>query len=166
MTLEQIISATAHDPGQVDLFHNAAQMWNRNQFWRSMRSNGGRTMPDHLRRMIDKDFGGLDELRRMLHDGSVEQFGSGWAWLAFGGAKMFVTATSNADNPLVHDATALLAIDVWEHAYYLAYQNRRNEFVDTFLDNPVNWEHDAEWLDAVVAHRIGTKHARSKQRQA
>ena len=97
--------------------------------------------------MIDREFGGYAELKKMLHEKAVKQFGSGWAWLVFDRGKLAVTSTGNAENPLVTGGAALVAIDVWEHAYYLDYQNRRPDFVTTFLDHLVSWEDAAARLD-------------------
>jgi Fe-Mn family superoxide dismutase len=166
MTLEQIIESTAQEAKSIELFNNAAQAWNHDKFWHSMRPDGGGEPPERLERLIAKDFGSVDRLRHALRDRGVRQFGSGWAWLAFDGDKLFVTSTSNADNPLIEGAAALLAIDVWEHAYYLDYQNRRQEFVDAFLDRLVNWQHAAESLDMAIEGGIGRDIRRARRRRA
>jgi len=152
MTLEEIVRASGDDEENVDLFHNAAQVWNHDLFWRSMRPAGGGAPTGDLQRMIARDFGTQDRLRKALHESGVKQFGSGWAWLVVDGGKLSVTATANADNPLTADKTALLAIDVWEHAYYLDYENRRPEFIDAFLDRLVNWQHASERLQLAAEH--------------
>lgn len=150
MTLEEIVRASADDEKNADLFHNAAQVWNHDLFWRSMQPGGGGKPTGALKRMIARDFGSPDRLCMALHKCGVKQFGSGWAWLVVDGDKLAVTATSNADNPLTAGKTALLAIDVWEHAYYLDYENRRPEFVDAFLDRLVNWEHAGDRLGQLM----------------
>ena len=145
--LEDIIKATAKDPAQASLFNNAGQIWNHDLFWRSMRPGGGGEPGGELRKLIDRDFGGHEQMRKQLHDRAVNQFGSGWAWLCYDGGKLSVTSTSNADTPLAHGMTALLAIDVWEHAYYLDYQNRRADFVEVFLSKLVDWDAAAARLN-------------------
>ncbi len=145
-TLEQIIKAAAKDRKQTTLFNNAAQVWNHDLFWRSVMPDGGGEPEAELSELIERDFGSYSELRESLKDHAVNQFGSGWAWLVFDGSKLSATSTGNADNPLVHGKTALLALDVWEHAYYVDYQNRRAEYVDAFLDNLVNWRHAVELM--------------------
>jgi superoxide dismutase, Fe-Mn family len=149
MTLDEIIRATAKDSSQKLLFNNAAQVWNHDMFWRSMKpKTGGGEPTGELRQMIDRDFGGVDGLKKELKDKAVKQFGSGWAWLVLKDGKLTVTSTGNAENPLSEGGTALLAIDVWEHAYYLDYQNRRPDFVDTFLAHLGSWEDAAARLSA------------------
>ena len=152
MTLEEIITASAKDAAQVGLFNNSAQVWNHDLFWRSMKPNGGGEPKGELRQAIERDFGSVEELRKQLADKAVKQFGSGWAWLVAQNGKLSVTSTANAQNPLVTGGTALVALDVWEHAYYLDRQNRRPEFVDIFLKNLVNWDHAAERFNAAGAH--------------
>jgi len=147
MTLEEMVKESARDASHQGVFNNAGQVWNHDLFWRSMKPNGGGEPQGELRQAIDRDFGSFEELKKQLADKAVKQFGSGWAWLVASGGKLSVTSTANAQNPLVQGGTALLAIDVWEHAYYLDYQNRRAEFVDLFLKNLVNWDNAAARFD-------------------
>jgi Fe-Mn family superoxide dismutase len=158
-TLEEIIKAAAKDrKSNPVLFNDSAQIWNHDLFWRSMTSEGGGEPDGQLMEQVDRDFGGYSELRQTLKDEAVKLFGSGWTWLVFDGGKLKVTSTQNAENPLVTGGKALLALDVWEHAYYVDYQNRRPEFVDAYLENLVNWRHAAELFDQ--ARRAGETGAR------
>jgi Fe-Mn family superoxide dismutase len=138
-TLEEIIMATAKDESKQGIFNNAAQVWNHTFYWNSMKSGGGGKPQGKLAAQIDKDFGSYEKFKEQLKQTGVTQFGSGWAWLVLDKDKLKVIKTSNADLPMVHGQRALLAIDVWEHAYYLDYQNRRPDYITIFLDQLVNW---------------------------
>jgi len=162
MSLEDIVRETARDEKYVGLFRNAAQLWNHDMFWRSMRPEGGGRPEGALAQRIARDFGGYESMLEALKDCAVKQFGSGWAWLVFRDGKLSATATHDADNPLVDGATPLLALDVWEHAYYLDYQNRRPEYVAAFLDRLANWRHAAEMLETVT----GAGEVKEKRRAA
>ena len=148
--LEEIVKAAAGDPDMTDLFNNAAQIWNHTFFWSSMAPGGGGQPGGALASRIDKDFGSFDKFCEGFQQAAVTQFGSGWAWLVEDGSKLAVTKTANADTPLVHGQKPLLTIDVWEHAYYLDYQDRRPDFVKTFLEKLANW--------AVVVKRLKQPH--------
>lgn len=139
LTLEEIIQKTADDSGRRHIFNNAAQSWNHSFFWDCIAPDGGAQPDGELARQIDRDFGSFGKFREAFLWAAKNQFGSGWAWLVLDGGRLTVTATPNAVPPMVHGQQALLTCDVWEHAYYLDYQNRRGEFVMTFLDNLVNW---------------------------
>jgi len=143
MPLEDIVRDAARDQAHVAIFNNAGQVWNHDLFWRSMKPSGGGEPKGELRQAIERDFGSVDEMLKQLADKAVKQFGSGWAWLVNEGPRLSVTSTANAFNPLVSGGTALLALDVWEHAYYLDRQNRRPEYVDIFVKNLVNWDNAA-----------------------
>lgn len=145
-SLEAIITASAGQADKAGLFNNAAQIWNHDFFWKSMKPQGGGAMPGALEKKIVEDFGSLDAFREAFVQGGLTQFGSGWVWLVLDGGKLKVTKTGNADLPLTHQQHALLTCDVWEHAYYLDYQNRRADFLKAFLDRLVNWEFAAERL--------------------
>ena len=137
-SLEQIIEATAgKEPG---IFNNAAQIWNHTFFWNCMKPNGGGAPSGELGDKIKATWGSVDKLKEELTQAAVTQFGSGWAWLVQDGGDLKITKTANADNPLTAGQTALLTVDVWEHAYYLDYQNRRPDFVKAILDHLVNWD--------------------------
>jgi Fe-Mn family superoxide dismutase len=139
LSLEEIIKKTAGSPDQVSIFNNAAQAWNHDFYWKSMLP-GAAKPNERLAKMIDASFGGYDNLNKEFQNAAVTQFGSGWAWLVLDQDKLKVTKTSNADNPLVHGQVPLLTMDVWEHAYYLDYQNRRADYVKGVLDHLLNWE--------------------------
>jgi Fe-Mn family superoxide dismutase len=139
-SLEEIIHASAKDPSLAGVFNNAAQVWNHTFFWNSMKPNGGGKPTGAIAGAIDKAFGSLDAFKDEFKKAAVGQFGSGWAWLVSEKGALKITKTPNADLPMVHGQTAILTCDVWEHAYYLDFQNRRPDFVQSFLDNLVNWD--------------------------
>jgi Fe-Mn family superoxide dismutase len=139
-SLEEIVQAAAGDASKAGLFNNSAQVWNHTFFWNSMAPSGGGQPSGEIGKRIDADFGSYDQFREAFVTAATTQFGSGWAWLVEDGGKLAVTKTANADTPLVHGQKPLLTIDVWEHAYYLDYQNRRPDFVNAFLDHLANWE--------------------------
>lgn len=138
-SLEDIMRATAGEAGKAGVFNNAAQVWNHTFYWNSMTPNGGGKPSGALAAKIDEDFGSFDAFREAFTNAGATQFGSGWAWLILKNGKLEVTKTANADCPLTDGATPLLTMDVWEHAYYLDYQNRRPDYMSTFLDKLVNW---------------------------
>ena len=140
-SLEEIILAS--DGG---VFNNAAQVWNHTFYWNCLTPGGGGPPTGALAAAIDRDFGSFDALRTQLVDAGTTQFGSGWAWLVLEGGTLKVTKTGNADLPLKHGQTALLTLDVWEHAYYIDYRNLRPKYLETVLDNLVNWEFVAQNL--------------------
>jgi Fe-Mn family superoxide dismutase len=145
-SLEELIQESAKDAAQVGIFNNAAQVWNHTFFWSCMKPNGGGKPTGDVASGIDKAFGGLDKFKEQFKAAAVGQFGSGWAWLVAEKGELKITKTANADLPMVHGQTALLTCDVWEHAYYLDYQNRRPDFVQAFLDHLVNWDFVAQNL--------------------
>jgi superoxide dismutase, Fe-Mn family len=146
MPLEQIVKATAGNTERAPIFNNAAQVWNHNFYWKSLKPKGGGEPPQELKKLIDASFGSVDKLKKDLSAAAVGQFGSGWAWLVKEGDKLKITKTGNAANPLGTAQTALLTVDVWEHAYYLDYQNRRVDHVNAVLDKLINWEFAAQNL--------------------
>jgi Fe-Mn family superoxide dismutase len=139
LTLEKLIAETSGKADKVAIFNNAAQAWNHAFYWRSMRPNGGGVPPAALKHKIDASFGNLDACKKELAAAATTQFGSGWAWLVVAGDKLKVVKTANAETPLTKGMTPLLTIDVWEHAYYLDFQNRRADYVDAVLDELINW---------------------------
>jgi Fe-Mn family superoxide dismutase len=145
-SLEEVIKTTAGKPDAVAVFNNAAQVWNHTFYWNSMRPRGGGRPDGALAVMIEKSFGSYDEMRKQLVAAAVGQFGSGWAWLAAQGENLRVVKTPNADTPLTMQMTPLVTIDVWEHAYYLDYQNRRLDYVNALLDKLINWDFAQENL--------------------
>jgi len=134
------------EPGGV--FNNAAQHWNHTFYWSSMAPDGGGQPTGELAEAIEKDFGSFDSFKKELNEAAATHFGSGWAWLAHDGSKLVVTHTSDADLPLKHGQKALLTIDVWEHAYYIDYRNKRPDYVGAFLDHLVSWDFAAANLSA------------------
>ena len=140
MSLEQVVRSTAGVADKAGLFNNAAQVWNHTFYWNGLRPNGGGTPGKELASRIEKDFDNLDALRKELFTAASTQFGSGWAWLVEEGGKMKVVKTGNAETPLTRGMKPLFTIDVWEHAYYLDYQNRRADYINALLDKLINWE--------------------------
>jgi Fe-Mn family superoxide dismutase len=139
MELEKIIAATAKDPDKTGIFNNAAQVWNHTFYWKSLKP-GGTQVPSELASAIVKSFGSQDNLKKEFSQAAASQFGSGWAWLVKEGSDLKVVKTANAQNPMTSGQTPLLTVDVWEHAYYLDYQNRRGDYVSAILDKLLNWE--------------------------
>jgi Fe-Mn family superoxide dismutase len=146
MPLEKIIQATAGKPDKAGIFNNAAQVWNHTFYWKSLSPKGGRKPPAAVLQKIEASFGGLDTCLKQLTDAAVTQFGSGWAWLVQDRDSLRVIRTPNADTPMSQGLRPLLTIDVWEHAYYLDYQNRRADYVSAVLEKLTNWEFAAENL--------------------
>ncbi len=145
-SLEKIVVATAGKPEFVPVFNNAAQAWNHAFFWKSLKPRGGGAPPAALAQKIDESFGSLDALKKDLAGAATSQFGSGWAWLALDAGKLKVLKTSNADTPIAAGKKPLLTVDVWEHAYYLDYQNRRADYAAAVFDKLLNWDFAAENL--------------------
>ncbi|MGY2838060.1 superoxide dismutase [Thermostichus sp. MS-CIW-41] len=139
-SLEEIIKATFGDPSKAGIFNNAAQVWNHTFFWESMKPGGGGAPTGPIADKINADFGGYDKFAEAFKTAAATQFGSGWAWLVLDNGTLKVTKTPNAENPLVYGQTPLLTLDVWEHAYYLDYQNRRPDFISAYLEHLVNWD--------------------------
>ena len=139
-SLEQIVRATAGKVDQAAIFNNAAQVWNHTFYWQSLRPNGGGEPPAALKAKLEASFGSVDACREELSKAATSQFGSGWAWLVADGDALKVVKTGNAETPLTGAMRPLVTIDVWEHAYYLDYQNRRADYVAAVLDKLVNWE--------------------------
>jgi Fe-Mn family superoxide dismutase len=149
--LEELIKDSAGKPDKAKLFNNAAQVWNHDFFWHCMKSQGGGKANSEVSGTLEKAFGSLDAFKDEFKKAAVEQFGSGWAWLVLDKGQLKIVKTANADLPLAHGQTALLTCDVWEHAYYLDYQNRRPDFVQAYLDHLVDW--------SFVARNLSTKMA-------
>ena len=142
MSLEEIIVATSGKPNKTTtaIFNNAAQTWNHTFYWSSLKPKGGGEPPAELKKKIEAAFETLDACKKELADAAMAQFGSGWVWLVLDGTTLKVIKTGNADLPLTNGMKPLLTIDVWEHAYYLDYQNRRAEYAKAVLDKLINWE--------------------------
>lgn len=140
LPLEKIITGTAGVADKAAIFNNAAQVWNHTFYWQSLTPKGGGEPPAALKARIDASFGSVDACKKEIAAAAVAQFGSGWAWLVLDGDKLKVIKSANADNPLKAGLKPLLTVDVWEHAYYLDYQNRRADHVAAVLDKLINWE--------------------------
>jgi Fe-Mn family superoxide dismutase len=139
LSLEKIIADTAAKADKTEVFHNAAQAWNHTFYWRSLSPRGGGEPPAGLKQRIEASFGSVEKCKREFATAATSQFGSGWAWLVLHGDKLKVVKTADADLPLTESMTPLLTLDVWEHAYYLDYQNRRADYVNAVLDKLINW---------------------------
>ena len=140
MSLEQIIHASAGKADMAGVFNNAAQVWNHTFYWNSMKPNGGGKPTGPLAAAIDKDLGGYDKFKADLSAAAMTQFGSGWAWHVSDAGTLKIVKTGNAEVPLTKGQKPLLTIDVWEHAYYLDYQNLRAKYVETLIDKLLNWD--------------------------
>ncbi|MFH1625616.1 MAG: superoxide dismutase [Pseudomonadota bacterium] len=139
--LEAIIRKTAGDASKVGLFNNAAQVWNHSFYWQCMKPGGGGTPTGAIANKIDAVFGSYQKFAEEFKTaGATTLFGSGWVWLVLNGDEVQIMKTSNADTPLAHSLKALLTADVWEHAYYLDYQNRRPDYLTSFVEKLINWD--------------------------
>jgi superoxide dismutase, Fe-Mn family len=140
-SLEDIVHAAAADKAKAGLFNNAAQVWNHTFYWHSMKPGGGGKPTGKVAELIERDLGGYDNFVKEFKNAGATQFGSGWAWLIYKGGKLAITKTPNAETPLTESGTTpLLTMDVWEHAYYLDYQNKRPDYMDTFIGQLINWD--------------------------
>ena len=146
LSLEKLIAETAGKADKVAIFNNAAQTWNHTFYWRSLQPKGGGEPPSALKQRIEASFSTLDACKKELATAGATEFGSGWAWLVLEADKLKVVKTGNAQAPLTNGVTPLLTIDVWEHAYYLDYQNRRADYVNAVLDKLINWGFAADNL--------------------
>ena len=153
LPLEQVVRETAGSEEHRKIFNNAAQAWNHTFFWNCLKPKGGGKPSGDLAARVDRSFGGYDGFKKKLADAAVDQFGSGWAWLVARGDALEIVSTSNAENPMTKGATPLLTIDVWEHAYYLDYQNRRPDFANAVIEKLLNWEFAAQQLGAAASRK-------------
>ena len=150
-SLEEIVKATAGKADKAPLFNNAAQIWNHDFYWKSMKAGGGGAPTGKLADAINASFGSFEEFRKQMSATTVSQFGSGWGWLVADSAgALKVVKTGNAEVPFTQGLKPLLTIDVWEHAYYLDHQNRRADYVNAVIDKLVNWEFAAANLMGTV----------------
>ena len=140
MKLDALIVEAAKDPSMSGVFNAAAQTWNHTFYWKSMKPKGGGDATGKLADKIKADLGGMEGFKKAFAEAANGQFGSGWAWLTLKDGKLAVEKTGNADTPIAHGGKPLLVIDVWEHAYYLDYQNKRGDYVTAFLEHLINWE--------------------------
>ncbi|SJZ79315.1 superoxide dismutase, Fe-Mn family [Enhydrobacter aerosaccus] len=140
LPLEQIVVKTGSDPTQKALFNQAGQAWNHDFYWQVLKPGSGSQPSGKLAQALERDFGGFVKFKEAYAQRANAVFGSGWAWLIEDGGKLALMETSNADTPIAHGKRPLAVIDVWEHAYYLDYQNRRPDHVKAVLDNLMNWD--------------------------
>jgi Fe-Mn family superoxide dismutase len=146
-SLEEIIMLSFNDSSKAGIFNNAAQVWNHSFFWHCMKANGGGAPHGQIAAKIEADFGSYENFVNEFKIAATTQFGSGWAWLTLDeSGKLVIIKTGNADLPMAHKKKALLTIDVWEHAYYLDFQNLRPAYIETFLNHLVNWDFVNEML--------------------
>jgi Fe-Mn family superoxide dismutase len=145
-SLADIVKKTAGVSDKTPIFNNAAQAWNHAFFWESLAPESGGKPTGKIASLIDNDLGGYDKFKADFANAGLTQFGSGWAWLVLDNGKLSIRKTANAETPISGSATPLLTIDVWEHAYYLDYQNRRADFIAAVIDNLLNWEKANERL--------------------
>ncbi len=140
MELETLIRKVAGDSARIGVFNNAAQVWNHTFYWNSIRPGGGGPPTGPIADRLKSAFGSYDEFVTQFKTAGATQFGSGWAWLVLDGNDLRVMKTLNADTPLAHGLKPLLTVDVWEHAYYLDYQNRRPDYLGVFVNQLINWD--------------------------
>jgi superoxide dismutase, Fe-Mn family len=150
--LEEIVTGSYGDAAKQGIFNNAGQHWNHNLFWRIMKKGGGGMPGGELSKRIDDAFGSFEAFKEQFKTAAVTQFGSGWAWLAVDGDQLKVMKTPNGENPLVHGGLRpIMGLDVWEHSYYVDYENRRPEYVAAFLNHLVNWDEVEAELQKALA---------------
>jgi superoxide dismutase, Fe-Mn family len=138
--LQTIIKKASGDSAKAGIFNNAAQVWNHSFYWKCLKGNGGGTPKGAVSAKITAAFGNYGKFAEELKNTGVSQFGSGWVWLVLDGGELKIVKTSNADTPIAHGQTPLLTIDVWEHAYYLDYQNRRPDYLAAVIDKLIDWD--------------------------
>ncbi|HUD96345.1 MAG TPA: superoxide dismutase [Woeseiaceae bacterium] len=144
-SLEHIVRNT-----EGSVFNSAAQVWNHDFYWKCMKPGGGGKPAGDVEKLLSRDFGSLDRFRQDFAEAASNEFGSGWTWLVMDNGKLRVISTTDADTPLTKNLTALLTLDVWEHAYYLDYQNERDAYIEAFLDHLINWDFARENLGSRV----------------
>ena len=147
MSLEQTVAATRDRPEHLEVFNNAAQAWNHGFYWRSLRAGGGGAPPLAIKPLIESSFDGVSACKAALAAAAAKRFGSGWVWLVQESGRLKVVDTGNAELPNAPGQKPLLVIDVWEHAYYLDYENRRAEYTQAVLDKLINWGFAADNLN-------------------
>ncbi len=140
MLLVDIIKKTASNKDNIGIFNNAAQVWNHSFYWKCLKSNGGGKPVGKIAQKINADFGSFEQFANAFKKAGATQFGSGWAWLVLDNDKLKIVKTANADTPITQNLKPLMVVDVWEHAYYLDYQNRRLDYLTTFIDKLINWD--------------------------
>ena len=142
LAVEALVAQVERVPEQLKatVINNAGGHANHSLFWTVMSPQGGGEPQAELAQAIQRDIGGLEAFKEAFTKAALTRFGSGWAWLVLEGGKLKITKTPNADTPMAHGQKAILTVDVWEHAYYLDYQNKRADYIDTFLKHLVNWD--------------------------
>ena len=145
-SLEDIIKISAKDTTKAGIFNNSAQVWNHTFYWNCMAPKGGGIPTGKVAQILDASFGSFDKFKELFTQAAMTQFGSGWAWLVVDGNKLKISKTGNADTPMAHGEKPVLTIDVWEHAYYLDFQNRRPDYAKTFIESLINWNFVASQL--------------------
>ena len=153
LSLKEIVAETTSKAERIEIFNNASQAWNHAFYWNGLRSNGGGQPPSALKQKIETSFGDLDACREALATAATAQFGGSWAWLVLEGDALRVVKTIIARGPVAKGLRPLLTIDVWEHAYYLDYQNRRANYVTAVLEKLINWGFAADNLDESALER-------------
>jgi Fe-Mn family superoxide dismutase len=147
MSLEEIVRKVKDQADKKAIFNNAGQVWNHTFFWNCLAPS--RTEPSKaLADKINETFGGMQQFEEQFVKAATGQFGSGWAWLTLDGGKLAIETTANADTPMAHGRHCLLTVDVWEHAYYLDYQNRRPDFLKAVVGDRLNWKFASEKFEA------------------
>ncbi|MDD2521473.1 MAG: superoxide dismutase [Anaerolineaceae bacterium] len=145
-SLEEIVDTSGKDPSLKKLYNNAAQAWNHNLYWKQFAPVGQSKMPMELEKMLQENFGSVQEFKKKMTESGVTRFGSGWAWLVLDNGKLDIYSTPNGDNPWKDDKFPVFGLDVWEHAYYLDYQNLRKKHIEEVLDKIVNWDYVLELI--------------------
>ena len=138
--LETIIRKVAGDPARAGIFNNAAQVWNHSFYWKCLKAGGGGAPTGAVAAKINAVWGSHEKFAEELKNAGVTQFGSGWAWLVLEGGQLKITKTANADTPIARGVKPLLTLDVWEHAYYLDYQNRRPDYLAAVIGRLIDWD--------------------------
>ncbi|WP_341753902.1 superoxide dismutase [Candidatus Tisiphia endosymbiont of Dioctria rufipes] len=139
-SLEELIISTSMKPIEAAIFNNAAQIWNHTFFWHSIKPSGGGRPTGKILEQINKDFGSYENFATEFKQAAVSQFGSGWAWLVSNNGKLQIVKTSNGETPITESMKPLLACDVWEHAYYIDYRNKRPDYVSVYIKHMINWQ--------------------------
>jgi Fe-Mn family superoxide dismutase len=144
-SIDEIVRSLEKLPEDIRMVvrNNGGGHLNHSLFWQMMKKNGGGMPKGDLAKAIDMNFGSFDKFKEQFTDAAMKRFGSGWAWLALDGKRLVIESTANQDSPLSHGRTPVLGVDVWEHAYYLKYQNRRADYVGAFY-NVIDWDFVAE----------------------
>lgn len=140
-SLEEIIILSSKKNEWQGLFNNAGQVYNHNEFFKTLKKSDSPALPKDLAEKINKDFGSFDAFKEQFINAGKTQFGSGWVWLVLNNEKLEIRKYSNAGNPVSDGVHGILVCDVWEHAYYIDYRNKRPDFLTTFIDHLVNWEY-------------------------